>query len=534
MNPAEELTRETIGSMSKSTSGVLGSTGMFGVDLRGRVSLIPINVPARNNTAAFPRVIAPEGDTLARWRAWLNINSAQASAAVGTDFAGTATLFAEQDVFAPYRPLAKFGRATLEAVAFGRNYDDVLADAELQTLMQLFIGQDMAIINHQGWALPAMGTVSLATATTGGSLAATTAYYVSVAARSGANYFEGGSGPSSAPVTITTGAGSTNSITATWAAVKGAVAYDVYFGSVSGAGNQWYAMTVTTGSATLTTNPGSAAAVSALPLISSLAPGIGCTPLTVPPVAGNGHNPSVDTSFSANYYNGIIASSLGDYGTLGPVTPGSGNATGCAFVDGGGAALSLSGGGINILDQLNDAIWTSVQLSPTAYMVNSLQGDEISKLIAGSNSATTFLPATDADARTNLAGGGFVGRYINRAAGGVPVSIEVHPRVAPGTIIARTDRVPFPGSNIGSAFEVRCQYELDALRLRGQLDSWRERWRPPLRLRDPVGGNPRQLCPVRTGHRSQRRITPSLDRGVSLRRRPSVGRARSFTERKVT
>jgi hypothetical protein len=41
----------------------------------------------------------------------------------------------------------------------------------------------------------------------------------------------------------------------------------------------------------------------------------------------------------------------------------------------------------------------------------------------------------------------------------VPVTIEIHPHVAPGTIIARTDRVPFPGSNIGSVFEVRCQYD---------------------------------------------------------------------------
>jgi hypothetical protein len=69
------------------------------------------------------------------------------------------------------------------------------------------------------------------------------------------------------------------------------------------------------------------------------------------------------------------------------------------------------------------------------------------------------LPPTDQDARTNLAGGGYISRYINRSAGGVPVAIEVHPHVAPGTIIVRTDRVPFPGSNIGTTFEVRCQYD---------------------------------------------------------------------------
>lgn len=501
-NPLEALTQETLQQLAKATSGILATTGIFGVDLSGRVSLIPVNVPARNNTGAFPRKIAGQGDPYARWRAWLNVNSQQSSAAVGKDFAGSATLFQEQDMFAPYVPLAKFGRVTLDAIALARNYDDAKSDAELQTLMQEFIAQDMAIINHQAWSLPAMGTVSLSTSTTGGSLAATTAYYVSVAARSGANYYEGGSGLPSAPVTITTGAGSTNSITATWAAVKGAVAYDVYFSATAGAGNQFYYATVTTGSITITTPTTSAPASVATangnaviwaafngvpPLMSTLRPGNGIAPLANPAVAGSGQNNGMtDTSFSANYYNGLIASSLGDFGATGPVTPGTGTASGCTFIDGGGTALTLTGGGIGLLDQLNDALWTAVQLSPTAYMMNSLQGDEISKLIAGNNSATTFLPPTDSDARTNLAGGGFVGRYVNRAAGGVPVAIEIHPRVPPGTIIARTDRVPFPGANIGTVFEVRCQY--DSTRF-----DYAAAWTP-----GQVGGGPRYDFEVRS------------------------------------
>lgn len=467
----EGVTEETLQAFAKAIQGQIGAnSGMYGVDLRGRVSLVPANVPARNNTSAFPRTNASEGDTLARWRAWLNVNSSQYSAAVGTDFAGSATQVQEQDCFAPYKLLAKFGRVTVDALAFGRGYIDVLSDMEIQALMQLFIAQDMAIINHQNWALPTIGTVGLATSTTGGSLAATTTYHVRVAARSGANYFEGGSSIVSADASIATGAGTTNTITATWAAVKGASSYDVYFGT--SAANCWYYTTVTTGTVTVKTAPTGAPTTVAgavgyatdglavPPLLSTLLPGQGVAPLAIPPTAGNGTViTSGDTSFSANYYNGVIASSLGDYGASGPVTPGSGTASGAVFIDGGGTPLSLSGGGISLLDTINDQLWTSVQLSPTAYMMNSLQGDEISKLIMGSSSATTFLPPTDADARTNLAGGGFVGRYVNRAAGGVPVAIEIHPRVAPGTIIARTDRVPYPASNIGTTFEVRCQYD---------------------------------------------------------------------------
>jgi hypothetical protein len=445
--PEEELTAQTLAYIRKAaaTAGVFASTGIAGVDLSGLVSLVPVNVPARNNTSAFPRVIAGEGSQTALWRALLNINSGQSDAAIGMDYAGSMTNFQEQDVYAPYKPLAKAGRVTLDAVAVARNYADALSIAELQTLNQLFIFQDMHIINSQAWSLGTVSAPTLAASSTGGSLPQSQAVYVKVAARSGANYFVGGSTAASAAANLTTSSvvAATYAVTASLAAVKGAVAYDWYVGS--SAGTQYYAGTTTVASFTVTSIPTANQALSNLPLLSSTAP-------TAVPTA--------DTSYNANnWYNGVIASTLGDYGSTGPVTPGSGTASGATFIDNGGNAPALSGGGIDILDKINDALWASVQLSPTAYMINSLQGDEISKAILASSSATTFLPPTDADARTNLAGGGYIGRYINRAAGGVPVSLEIHPRVAPGTIIARTDRVPFPGSNIGTAFEVRCQYD---------------------------------------------------------------------------
>lgn len=458
LDSIDRITQETLSILQKAeTSGIYASTNLQGVDLGRFTSLVPVNVPARNNTSAFPRLIAGMGSQVALWRTWLNINSGQYSASVGNDYAGSMTQFKEQDVYAPYRPVAKAGRVTLDAVGFSRGYVDALSQGELQTLDQLFIAQDMLIPNAQGFALNPMGTVSLVASATGGSIGASAVVYVRVAARSGANYFEGGSGIAGTEVSVTVSTGTTNSVTATWKAIPCAVAYDVYVGSA--AGGEFYYTTVTTGTVTITSVPTAPAAVPNLPLISSLAPGNNIQPLAQPPVAGNGTPPTTDTSYSANYYNGIMASTLGDYGAMGPVTPGTGTPTGGIFIDNGGNAPQLSGGGVDIFDNINDQIWASVQLSPTAYMVNSKQADEISKLILGSNSATTFLPPTDADARTNIAGGGYVGRYVNRAAGGVPVMIEVHPRVAPGTIIARTDRVPFPGSNIGSVFEVRCQYD---------------------------------------------------------------------------
>jgi hypothetical protein len=448
-----ELTRETVEQVNKAaqTSGIYVSSGIQGVDLSGLVSLVPVNVPARNNTSAFPRSVATDGAQVAQWRALLNVNAGQSDAAVGFDYAGTLTNTQEQDVFAPYKPLAKAGRVTLDSVGVSKNFADVLAVAELQTLMALFISQDTHIINSQNWALSAPAQPALTKATTGGTIPLSTAVHVRCAARSGANYYiGGGNSVASADNTITTDATtSTNAVGASVPAVKGAVAYDWYVGATAVAGVEYYYTTTTTASVTITSIPTAAQALPNLQLLSSVA-----APATAP---------TADSSMSANWYNGVIASTLGDYGPTGPVTPGgAGTPTGAVFIDNGGAAIAGSGSNITLLDRINDALWTSVQLSPTAYMCNSAQADEISALLLGSSAAVTFLPPTDQDARTNLAGGGFIGRYINKAAGGVPVNIEVHPRVAPGTIIARTDRVPFPGSNIGTCWEVRCLY-----------DSWR-------------------------------------------------------------
>lgn len=441
----EGITQETLEQVKKAntSNGVYVSTGIQGVDLRSLVSLVPVNVPARNNTSAFPRTTSPDGAKVATWRALLNVNSAQANPAVGFDYPGAIIEIQEQDVYAPYYPLAEANRVTLDAVGISRNYADALAVAELQALMQLFLGQDIYIINGQNWALGAPASPTLSASTTGGTIAASTQVYVRVAARSGMNYYYGGNSVASSSNNVTTSSTtSTGSITASIAALKGAVAYDWYVGTST---SEYYYTTTTVASVTITSVPTAAQALPSLQLLSTTAP-----PSTAP---------TADTSNSANSYNGIIASTLGDYGTAGPVLPGMGTATGAGFIDNAGAAIAGSGSSVTLLDTINDTIWSNVQLSPTAYMCNSAQADEISKALLGSSVATTFLPPTDGDARTNLAGGGFIGRYVNKAAGGVPVNIEVHPHVPPGTIIARTDRVPFPGSNIGTSFEVRCLYD---------------------------------------------------------------------------
>jgi len=445
-SPYEGVTQQTIEDIAKSTEGILAGTGIQGIDLSGLVALVPVNVPARNNTSAFPRTVAGMGSKVAQWKALLNINSEQADVATGFDYAGKLAKIKEQEVFAPYKPMASGGRVTLDAVAINRNYADVLAVDQLQTLNQLFIGQDIHLINSQNWELGKTSTPTLTVAKVAGKgkLKKSKKYKVCCVPKSGANYFYGGQGIKSTEEEIeATDASEESAITAKVKALKGAVAYDWYFGEEGK--ELWYYTTTTVAEATFYEVLTKANALPSLPLLSTKEP--------------SKHPTTEDKSSSANWYNGVIASILGNYGTESLVAPTSGTESGSVFIDNEGKELEASGSSVKVLDELFEQIWNSVQLSPTALMMNTQQGESLSKLLLEGSIATTFLPPTEADARTNLAGGGFIGRYINKAVGGVAVPIEVHPHLAPGTIIARTDRVPYPGSNIGSVFEVACQYD---------------------------------------------------------------------------
>jgi hypothetical protein len=118
-------------------------------------------------------------------------------------------------------------------------------------------------------------------------------------------------------------------------------------------------------------------------------------------------------------------------------------------------------------------------------MMNAVQAQQIANLILGSVSATTFLN-TDSSGRISVTAGGRVGEIVNAPAGGVTVPIEVHTSLPPGTIIARTDRVPFPQANISSVLEYR------ALRDTAQFDYGISR------IGGTAGGGPRKEFEIRS------------------------------------
>ena len=423
----EDITDETLEAVRKAsaTSGVLSATGIAGYDLSGVVSLVPVNTPTYDTTARENG----DGSTAAHWRALLNLNNQQPNPFVGLDAGGNFVEFQEQDMLAPYLPVRVSGQVTRDAMALSKNYADAKAIASVGTLMQWRIQDNKAILGGQNWALPAVTGVASVTSATGGSIPASTAVVVKVQARSAYNYFWGGSGVAVAAGSVTTGTtGGNNSVTTTWNAVKGAFAYDVFVGNS-------YITTVSAPKVTIT----SITAQTSVPNL----PGLFAT---VPTVT------TVDASFSANSYNGKLASVLGDYSGTGLVTPGSGSGSGAQWTDLGGASFTAAAQGVVEIDAMNLAIFNEAQLSPDEIVCNARVAQEIGQQALGTNAAVTYL--TPDGERTGVTVGVQAARYINRATGET-LKITVDPWFPDGAALFAANRIPYPNSGIANTFAVR-------------------------------------------------------------------------------
>ncbi|QAY16120.1 major capsid protein [Arthrobacter phage Sonali] len=431
----EALSAETLDAIKKAqTTGVTVGTNVIGYDLSGLISLIPVNTPW------FDRIsrVSGQGALNAQWKALTNINNAQPNPFAGLEGGGGKVKFNELDVFAKYQPVRMAGEYTLDARDLSKGYADAKAIAVAGTLAQWRIGANKAYFGGQNFALPTIGAVTLAASTSGGSIATGTVY-VKAAARSPYNYYWGGSGVASAEASVGV-TGPNASVTASVAAVKGAVAYDWFVSSATGDAAKRYLTTTTTNTLTITSVPGTnQAAPTTIPGLSSTAP----TAI-----------PTVDASFdSANSFNGLFATLSGDYGANGLVTPGSGTTSGATFQSLDGAKLTTSGQGVAEIDNLLLSLFNTAQLSPSALVMNGQQAKDIASRITAAGAASTYLePKGD---RAGITGGTSVASYINSAAGGAKVEIVVDPYAPVGSIVAITEHINYPNSGITNTFESR-------------------------------------------------------------------------------
>jgi hypothetical protein len=452
MTSQQEITEETLGAMqaiSKAqTNGITTSTGITSYDLSDLVSLVPVVTPMRDRVA---REASKDGNKFAVWRAIMNANNVQPDPAILFDYAANEIVVSEQDFQAAYKGIGYAGFVTQDAYDLGLGYADPYAVETFNVLNQVLIADDRKFIGAQSFALARPAQPTLTQHTTGGTIALSTTVYVGVAARTGSGWFYGSGNSQGNSNSGTSGSGtSTNTVSALVASVRGAVCYD-WFQSADGV-TWYYYTTTTTNTVTMTKVITSNQAVPSgtnFPDLTTVWKGAAATAPTYNSVGDNG-------SANAADYDGLLASLSGDYNTTGQwVTAGAGTANPSATASLDGAALTLTGGTVTEIEQyLFLSLWQQVKCSPTAIMMNATQAQEIANLILGASSATTFLN-TDASGRISVTAGGRVGEIVNAPAGGVTVPIEVHVSLPPGTIVARTDRVPFPQANISSVLAFR-------------------------------------------------------------------------------
>ncbi len=427
-------------------------TGLTAFDLEGPAkTFTPIITPLRN---MLPRVSGGMG-IQANWRAITAIGSAGMSVGVSEGARGGLVTTTVKEYLAAYRTLGIEDSATFEADQASQGFDDVKARAVQGVLKHLMQYEETVIIGGAGTqALGVTPTPTLSTATTGGTIAATTTVSVICVAltlegwaftqqnggiggqitRTNADgtttQYGSGSAQKSANATVVTGGTTTNTVSASVTPVRGAVGYAWYVGP---AASERYAGVTTINSILVT----------ALPSGTALMIGGGST----------------DYSTNATIHDGFL-------GLATPVASGAYWATQPTGTAGTGTPLTADGaGGIVEIDTMLESYWTNYRMSPTEIWVNQQEMAGLrKKVLTGTSTAAQRF--TFQTAQGNIVASGLVRGYLNPFGMGMAmeVPIKLHPSVPPGTILALAHELPYQLSGVQNVNQIKCRrdyYQLE-------------------------------------------------------------------------
>ena len=87
-------------------------------------------------------------------------------------------------------------------------------------------------------------------------------------------------------------------------------------------------------------------------------------------------------------------------------------------------------------------------------MMSTLDHYNASSKIISSGGAYTLFRPDQLSERQKVVGGAYVETYLNKYFDGQPIPMVSHPWLPQGTILAITERVPYPNSEISNTLEV--------------------------------------------------------------------------------
>jgi len=367
------------------------------------------------------------GSDQAQWKTQIGFQNLSRAAAMVVAEAGIGQTMNETPLsFATaFRDLTLNDSVTLKSTAASRGFDDPLQIAVMRTMTALLELEERKLIgdNYAAISKPASCT---ATGTGTGSIGNSTDKFI-VSALTYRGWLAGSTGSASAigetdgtlsdAVDLSGKAG----VTVTWPAVKGAVAYNLFYNPASHATNKYYIGTYTANSVALTSLPSSGNA----------------------PSASN-------VSANSNGWEGLI--SWGALSTIyGNAIPGK-----VAMVDNAGAALTTGSSGVTQIDSVLANLWTQWQIAPTLMVMSANTVGHLTDKILALNSGAMYRIEVSQE-RGTMQGGAFVTGYVNKFApysDGTPRYIDVmpHPYFPDGMIQFLCETIPYPTSREARGF----------------------------------------------------------------------------------
>lgn len=427
------------------------TSGLTYYDLElGAKFLYPVLTPLRN---MIPRV-SGKGGIQAAWRAVTGINTAGLRIGVSDGNRGAVQVVSSADYTAAYKGIGLETSVTFEAQYAGMGFDDIRAIGAQVGLQATMLGEEPLLLGgNNSVALGTTPTPTVANVTsTAGSLVFNTAYSVICVALSldgvingsvaggiqgqitrtnadgSSDVFGGGAARKSAAGTVTTtnDAVSTHVISASVAAVTGALGYAWFWGA---AGSE---------------------VLGAITTINSLLISANATGTQTAASLGTG-----DNSTNSLVFDGLITQAV----KSGSNTYVNYLATGTA---GTGTTLTAdNAGGVVEVDAALKSMWDNYRLGPDTMWVGSQVGQDLGKKILSTNGATgaqRFVIATQQD---QIMGGIMVRQYLNKfsMAGGSTIDIRIHPNMPAGSILMTSRSIPYPISGVGNVFQVRTRQD---------------------------------------------------------------------------
>lgn len=429
--------------LAKSTFAQSGSatSGLTFYDLEaGAKFLYPVLTPLRNE---IPRV-SGKGSIQANWRAVTAINTTNIQIGVSGGNRGAVMAISTADYAASYKGIGIEDNVDFEAQYAGQNFEDIRALAAKVGLEALMLGEEALLLGGNGTvALGTTPTPSLSASTTGGAMTATTKYVAVVAltlaglvgasitggiptsitrtnADGSTDTYGGGSAQKSAAASVAT-TGTTGSITATVAAVRGAVAYAWFWGASAAASTLGAITKVNTAVLTVDAGTGTQA-------YSTL--------------------PSSDNSTNNLVFDGLLTQAMK-----------AGSNAYYRSLD--GAAITADGaGGIVEVDVALKSFWDNYKLSPDTMWVSSDLALAISQKILAGNANGAYRIVVNMD-QGMMVGGVMVATYLNRfsMSGANVLKVRIHPNMPAGMIFFSSRTLPYPVSGVGNVVQVRTRQE---------------------------------------------------------------------------